>query len=215
MGFVEFSDPYQKIKHFKKLIKFKPTDTDEDAKRNEIAFVPRPSLVDVPSNAEVASVIADAGSKFAYDTINKNEEFEVIDNKTSISRLQKSNKVGNIGEELEQSSTEPKANTINENNGKQESEFRTIKNQMGADLGDDVDMRKNEKPMSSENHKSSVANSTSNDFETQKFIEKHMKYKSDNVTIRKSWGKWSPWSSCSRSCGEGVMSQSRECMEKT
>jgi methionine-rich copper-binding protein CopC len=54
-----------------------------------------------------------------------------------------------------------------------------------------------------------------NHYETQRFISELIKYKADNVTIKKSWGKWSDWSSCSRSCGEGVMFQSRECMEKT
>lgn len=66
----------------------------------------------------------------------------------------------------------------------------------------------------------SIANNTSttersfNDFEIKRFISEHMKYKANNITIKKSWGKWSSWSACSRSCGEGVMGQSRECNEK-
>ncbi|KZC12893.1 Thrombospondin type-1 domain-containing protein 4, partial [Dufourea novaeangliae] len=30
--------------------------------------------------------------------------------------------------------------------------------------------------------------------------------------IRGTWGPWSPWSECSRSCGTGIQSQSRECV---
>lgn len=28
------------------------------------------------------------------------------------------------------------------------------------------------------------------------------------------WGRWQPWTECSRSCGGGVMSQSRQCMDR-
>lgn len=28
------------------------------------------------------------------------------------------------------------------------------------------------------------------------------------------WGKWQPWTECSRSCGGGVMSQSRQCLNR-
>lgn len=28
------------------------------------------------------------------------------------------------------------------------------------------------------------------------------------------WGRWQPWTECSRSCGGGVMSQSRQCLDR-
>lgn len=32
--------------------------------------------------------------------------------------------------------------------------------------------------------------------------------------FRASWGKWQQWTTCSRSCGGGVMSQTRECLSR-
>lgn len=29
-----------------------------------------------------------------------------------------------------------------------------------------------------------------------------------------AWGRWHPWTTCSRSCGGGVMSQTRECLSR-
>ena len=142
-------------------------------------------------------------------------------------------------EVVEVSSPELNANNVKENNEKQEAAVafdisnNIIKSQMEGSkerIGNkaaDVDIKSNShgnrkisaKSENSENEISAVANSTSseknsNDFEIQRFISEHIKYKSNNVTIKKSWGKWSPWSSCSRSCNEGVMQQSRECMQK-
>lgn len=52
------------------------------------------------------------------------------------------------------------------------------------------------------------------DYDIKRFIldiENNLK---NNVTIKKSWGRWSDWSDCSRSCGGGVKMQVRECTEK-
>lgn len=42
--------------------------------------------------------------------------------------------------------------------------------------------------------------------------------RSDVRTIRRivkaAWGRWHPWTTCSRSCGGGVMSQSRVCLSR-
>lgn len=248
-GFVESDDPYQKIKYFKKLIKFK---NQNEASVNEISFVPHLSKTkDVidrsdgagrrSNNDESTTVIIDAGNKFAYDTINNNEDSEFASTNVTILGATRSNnrprttKASN--EVVEPSSPEPSTNNINKNNEKQESAFdasnNIIKSQMGAPsrahignrTGVDIESNRQivsttDSSMDSKNKISAVANNTStdkspNDFEIQRFISEHIKYKSNNVTIKKSWGKWSSWSGCSRSCGEGIMSQYRECTEKT
>lgn len=238
-GFVESDDPYQKIKYFKKLIKFK---NQNDASVNEISFVPhlsetKDAIYRTRNNDdELTTVIIDTGNKFAYDTVNNNEDSDFASNKVAISGGEKSHtRRTEMRNEVEPSSAESSgANIINENNEPQESAFdvssSTVKNQMEAShIGNttiDVDTKSNRNvvaaldgAMDSKNEISAAANNTStekssNDFEIRKFISEHIKYKSNNITIKKSWSKWSPWSGCSRSCGEGVMSQSRECTEK-
>lgn len=147
-------------------------------------------------------------------------------------------------EVVEQSSTATNTNIIIENNEKQESAMKDLNNavmsqmegSLRAHIGDTVDVDTYSHSKGNQNFElttqfgsngskkdaeisASIANITSteksfNNFEIQRFISEHMKYKANNITIKKSWGKWTSWSICSRSCGEGVMAQSRECNEK-
>lgn len=243
---METSDPLQKIRYFKKLIKFKNKD---DASSNEISFVPHLSdtkdAIDRNNHADESTTeFIDTGNKFAYDTIASNGERDVALEGEATTQTGEANKATKTTEDGEQSSPEPSTNIINENNEQQESAIdvsNDIKTQMEgsskAHIGD-VDTKSNrrvagstmppppqtkstsERPMDSRNEISANTSTSTergpSDFEIKKFISEHIKFKSNNVTIKKSWGKWSPsWSSCSRSCGEGVMSQSRECTEKT
>lgn len=242
-GYVETND--QRIKYFKKLIKFRSKD-DNNALSNEISFVPHlGETTDVIERTtttrpgsrnkddELTTVIIDTGSKFAYDTINNNgESVFASNNATDLEGDDKSNKRPKITTPANEV-VESSAAAI-ENNGRQgEAAFDVvttrIESQSNEHIGNktaaDVDTKANSKgnrkiSAKSENSKNEIsANGTStekspNDFEIKRFISEHIKYKSNNVTIKKSWGKWGPWSSCSRSCGEGVTQQSRECMEK-
>lgn len=253
-GYVETNDPYQKIKYFKKLIKFK---NKNDPSSNEISFVPhlnaKKDVADRSKNDdsrlnnddELTTVTIDTGNKFAYDTINNNEEVVFAGGNVTDLESEESNnqakKTKTSNEDVKQSSSEPRTNIVNENNEKQKSAFdksnsNVMKSQMEGSskehIGNtttsagDVDIKSNSKgnrntvsTMHSKNDEISAANTTStektfNDFEIKRFISEHIKYKANNITIKKSWGKWSDWSTCSRSCGEGVMSQSRECTEK-
>lgn len=250
-GYVETDDPYQKIKYFKKLIKFK--NQNDAASANEISFVPHLSgdtktkdAIDGANSRtrainddELTTVIIDTGNKFAYDTINNNEDSEFAGNNVSISGMEKSNNgirtTQTPNEVVEQSSPDTSENIVKVKNEQQESAVdvsnNVIKSQMEvssteAPIGESShgDAESNRPivatSMDSKNEISaSVANNTStekssNDFEIQRFISEHIKYKSNNITIKKSWSKWTAWSGCSRSCGEGVMAQSRECTEK-
>lgn len=210
------NDPIQKIQYFKKLIKFKNRDEENEV----VSFVPHHLGKKNTKSVVEVTTESDSGNRFAYDTVNNNEEFD-FGNNDSISGQQKNNY-----EVVERSSPEPKANIINENNEKQEAttSFDVIRETAEGSLrdisnGSDVDTKissQTESSMSSKNETKSTSNEKhSKDYEIQRFISEHIKYKSNNVTIKKSWGKWSSWSSCSRSCGEGVMAQRRECMEKT
>lgn len=222
----ESDDPVKKIQYFKKLIKFR---NKNEAFSNEVvSFVPHHlNNINTKSTQIVETTTqSDSGNKFAYDVENNNEEFDFAGNKDSISGQLKNNY-----ELVERSSPEPKANIINENNEKQETTtpFDDIKNQNHSkgsmkanhisNSSIHVDMKNNsqtENSKSSSNEtKSTSAEKKTKEYEIQRFISEHMKYKSNNVTTKKSWSKWTQWSSCSRSCGDGIISQSRECTEKT
>lgn len=217
-GFKEVEDPIQKIQYLKKLIKFK---NKNDAFSNEVvSFVPH-DLSNVKTNNVIeVTTESDSGNKFAYDTVYNNEELDfAANNNNSISGHQ--NQKNNY--EVVEHSPEPKANIISENNEKQEAttSFDVIKNLSEGSLKEvisnsgDVDTKNNSQTSSENENKNTSAEKSSKDYEIQRFISEHIKYKSNNVTIKKSWSKWGLWSSCSRSCGEGVISQSRECFEKT
>lgn len=238
VGYVETNDPYQKIKYFKKLLKFK---NKHDLNGNEISFVPHLSESNVnivnESNSksfnnenELTTVIIDAGNKFAYDTINNNEisEFDTSSNygKEDLSQKKISKNVLN---EIQSSSTEPTINNINENKEKQKAEIITATNNnskqqiekehIGNKIGvvdDDINIRNDsiETGSTEPSMKNSEKHPSTLNVETQKFISEHLRYTKNNITIKKSWSKWTPWSVCSRSCDDGVMSQSRECMLK-
>ena len=54
----------------------------------------------------------------------------------------------------------------------------------------------------------------SQDYDIKRFISDIENNLKNNVTVKKSWGKWGAWSVCSRTCGEGVKMQARDCTEK-
>lgn len=234
------------------MIKFK---NKNEATSNEISFVPHLSetkdVIDRPragaaanNDDELTTVIIDTGNKFAYDTINNNEELVFASNNESNlgsnNSKQRQRKTNSTNEVAEPSSPDPSTNIVNENNVKQQERAFDISNthgllegsskeHIGHKSADDVDTKsksnsQSNRKISAKSEKSEISAGTNattstekppNDYEIKRFISEHIKYKSNNVTIKKSWGKWSPWSSCSRSCDEGVMQQSRECMEKT
>lgn len=218
MGYVETNDPYQKIKYFKKLIKFKNKNDTE----NEVFFVPQGGQIatnksENKSNNSLRRVSSsnDAGSKFSYDIIKNNGKFETELN----------NNETYLQENVFSETMEHDINIINETNKKQtvndidSSTNRNLirKEQVGNKKVDDVDINNNSnKPNGKNSLKISEKhlNYSFNDFEIRKFINEHVKYNSNNMTIHKTWSKWSSWSACSRTCDDGIKSQSRECVLK-
>lgn len=192
--------------------------------------------------SKTTTVIIETGNKFAYDTINNNgnSENENVSNPSDDEKISSSSSpeaiVNIINENNE--NLEPKMTTtarVIENQLENEETFEHQNQQKqsftdGDNKKDDVNINTSTGSSSSISNQKTVnsidsrkaktaelsANHTSNNhYEIQRFISELIKFKADNVTIKKSWGKWSEWSSCSRSCDEGVMFQSRECMEKT
>lgn len=230
-------DPKQRLKFFKHLIKLN-NDTE-----NEVAFVPhsppRPIshrttarvVTNESINRSIANVereqieattrlIDDTGNKFAYEHEN-NRKIEIdastTTERTAISAADKDTTAvpDAISNDIsEQPSTDDDRgkieNQLEQRNDDDESAPLDDGHQKTVNSIDGMKSKKTEEPSST-----AAATSSVNNYETQRFISELIKYKADNVTIKKSWGKWSEWSSCSRSCGEGVMFQSRECMKKT
>ena len=220
MGYVETNDPYQKIKYFKKLIKFKNKNDTE----NEVFFVPQNGQIspNFPENTSVnshqlavSSTSQDPGNKFSYDIIKNNGETDIKLN-NSETYLQE-----NITNEI----TEHDINIVNETIKKQkvndiDSSTNTNlieKEQDGNKIVVDVDINNNKNEPNGKNSlkiSEKHLNVSFNDFEIRKFLNEHVKYNSNNVTIKKTWSKWSSWSECSRTCDDGIKSQSRECVLK-
>lgn len=189
---------------------------------------------------DVTTVIIDTGNKFAYDTVPIEQE---NNRKIEIDNAEDSTRENISNDDKEARSTaapEAISNDIRELNQREttDDDTKKIENQLekhhhresrvDAVTADDgmesgLSNRKTVNPIDSTKSKTESSsdvkshnNTTSNNnYETQRFISELIKYKADNVTIKKSWGKWSEWSGCSRSCGEGVMFQKRECMKKT
>lgn len=224
IGDAPSDDVNEKIKYFKKLIKFKNSD---DPHGNEISFVPHLSDNRLIEN-ESTTVIIDTGSKFAYDTINNNDEVDTNPKNTlndTRSLTKSSNEI--IGE---QQQLEVNKQTINEETSSQAAivdeivttnaniEIENISNVNQSNTTKTTISSSRNRIVTKTDSKNKISAgqvaSTSNDVEIRKFITEHMNWKQNNVTVKKSWGKWGKWSDCSRSCGDGVMSQSRECTEK-
>lgn len=206
-NYVETNDPYQKIKYFKKLIKFKGNDNPH---ADDISFVPHLSESERIENynnksraaheedEDSSTIVIEAGNEFAYETINHNNEIYVTDiakNTSLASRLEHKAITGsNEKHEDEKSSaivaTSHKNQIEKEANGGHKSDKH--ENSVESLKGTDEEMLENS--TRAENH-------TTNDLEIQKFISEHLKYRDGNMTMKKSWGKWSSWSGCSRSCG--------------
>lgn len=230
---VSSHDPHQRLKFFKHLIKLN-NDTE-----NEVAFVPHSPprhrttgrvVTNESINRSIASVereqieattrlIVDTGNKFAYEHEN-NRKIEIdATERTAISAADKDTTAvpEAISNDIsEQPSTDDDRETIEnqleQRNDDDESAPLDDGHQKTVNSIDGMKSKKTEEPSSTA---ATTTTSSVNNYETQRFISELIKYKADNVTIKKSWGKWSEWSSCSRSCGEGVMFQSRECMKKT
>lgn len=193
-NYVETNDPYQKIKYFKKLIKFKSKDNPH---ADDISFVPHLSeteknLIENYSDKsrttnqeeDSSTIVIEAGNEFAYETVNHNNEIYVTDIAKNTSLA---------------TQMEHKAITESYEKHQEESSVATShKNQIEKEANSG---HKNDKYENNTESLENSKNQTTNDLEIQKFISEHLKYRDGDMTLKKSWGKWSNWSNCSRSCG--------------
>ena len=211
MGYVETDDPYQKIKYFKKLIKFqnkeKPSKNDEFLFENvsksfsiEKHLNERNSSSQVNNNNEEFTTISNfETNKFAYETVNEFYEHGDVAKKTSFVMPMEHTVINESNKKHENSSVlvvTSKQKLIE----KEQNSNKINHNEKNANIKADIAIEESKTSKISKIH--IVHNETISDLETQKFLYDHVKYKTSNLTLKNLWGKWSSWSECSRSCGK-------------
>lgn len=148
---------------------------------------------------DTSTIIIETGNEFAYETVNRNNEFYVTDiaKNTSLGSQMKHKAITGSNEKQEDEKSSAIVATSHKNliekekNGlKSDETEKNTESSKGANVGQ-------ENSTKSENLKT-------HDLEIQKFISEHLKYATNNITLKKSWSKWSSWSNCSRTCGKLV-----------
>lgn len=212
-----------KTTYLRKLIKFK---THQQPYENEVSFVPHLNENELTDQIEATNetmLETTGGNKFAYDTVGPNNEDNELSLVPAVDADKNLKAIDHRGIELEiDSSTtasEPqtavvpqqtlKPRTTTENASDKEDSMKTHSKEIQMSS-----WPLNEKDDDGATDKISANGTSTNDYEIKRFLLERENYKKNNVTIRKSWSKWNAWTFCSRSCGEGVMSQSRECTKK-
>jgi hypothetical protein len=122
------------------------------------------------------------------------------------------------GSEIFSSSSSADNNVVNANNEKQNKDTTTAsvntsddrmnlnhieKEQIGNKIDEKYDMKIHNRSSgssissskhrttfkNSKKHVSAIANNTLNGYEIERFISEHKRYQSNNITVKKSWGK--------------------------
>lgn len=215
VGYVETDDPYQKIKYFKKLIKFKNKETPSKVDDSLFLNIEKSNSIekhlnernninshvnnDVDNNEDVTTISNVETNKFAYETVNEFYEHDDVAKKTSFVMPMEHKVINESNKKHENSSdvvVTSKQNLIE----KEKNSNKINHNEENANIEADIAIEESKSFKNSKIH--IVHNETISDFETQKFLYDHVKYKSSNLTLKNLWGKWSSWSQCSRSCGK-------------
>lgn len=215
VGYVETNDPYQKIKYFKKLIKFKSVN---EVDGNHVVFVPQPEnsihfSIKHPANSP------DTEKKFSYNIIDDNHKLNSAQNIANNSKTihdvsePQNNNVVNEAIEQQTSSIEAFDTTTN---------MITIEREQNSNkIHDDVDIQIQSNSMQSNNsfwlnNSKKHLDSSLRNFELKKIVNENLHHNTNrSITVKKTWSRWSSWSECSRTCGDGIKSQTRECILKT
>lgn len=204
---LDASHPVQKIQHLRKLIKFK---TDERPIENqELSFVPHFESSESP--------ITIPDTKFSYETVNSKSNEDASISKIALLPPTNLENLETVEQETTTySSTNPTVILTNPTTLTPDQEQTTqipTTDASPENPSGHLD-EKNKEESDSGNVEKPQKEFNSQDYDIKRFISDIENNLKNNVTVKKSWGKWGSWSGCSRSCGEGVKMQARECTEK-
>lgn len=190
-----------------KKIRRKPTrlDLNLKSKRRKQHKIQTNSVLenntfDISTSKTMTSTVATAAPAITTTTAFPSTTFFKVD--TTTAAITKSTN------ELESSNRQQ--NTTSEIDSKTQIDGRMSLNETTTGKNDDIPTTTTPSPATATTEHSITYNVTADNPKGVRIVNKAKGIKMSNAV----WGKWQKWTKCSRSCGGGVMSQSRQCVSR-
>lgn len=194
-----------RITYLRKLIKFNKN-TNEPMSENDVSYVPHDLNKELEVDRRTNLIVTSS-------TEDTNQGMRVISSEEDLSNAIESNTFEVTSPWTLSTSSNPEEKFLNSSgliDSFTEREIKNYKKEESIGLSSTT----------SSTELSPVATitpeiTTLSKFEKSQDTTSESPIKADDITIKSVFTSWSTWSSCSRSCGGGVKTQSRKCVKRT